>query len=185
MNNIKKISIITLFILVFAPVLTFAQNTSFPVGSGANDFNRTAIQDPRIKNTDTLPTGSGYNYDNNFNGTALKAPSSGTNKPLVTCGGLSENGFDQKECGAQDVVKLIQSIMNLAFIFAGFIVATMFMYAGFLLITAAGDTGKIQKAKNIFKRTVIGFIVMYLSYILVLNVLTKIDAVDFFKKIIK
>lgn len=170
---------------VFVPVLVFAQNTAFPTGSGANDVNGTAIQDPKIKDTTPFPTGSGYNYKNNFNGTALQAPSVGNNKPLVTCGGLSENGFDQDECGAQDVIKLIQSIMNLAFICVGFVISVMFMYAGFLLITAAGDMGKIQKARNIFKRTVIGFIIMYLSYILVLNVLTKIDAVDFFKKIIK
>lgn len=133
MNNIKKISIITLLTLTLTPLFSFAQTQlEKPTGPGAD-------------------------------------------RALVQC----------DTCGAKDAVNIIQNIMNLAFMFSGFVVAVMFMYAGFLLITAVGDTGKIQKARNIFKRTVIGFIVMYLSYILVLNVLKNIGALPFFNDIIK
>ena len=101
------------------------------------------------------------------------------NKPLVQC----KNGVDN--CNVEDAVNLIRSIIKLVFIFAGFIVAGMFMYAGFLLITAAGNPGQIQKAKDIFKRVVIGFLIMFISYVLVKQLLTNIGAVKFFLDLIK
>jgi VIT1/CCC1 family predicted Fe2+/Mn2+ transporter len=58
---------------------------------------------------------------------------------------------------------------------ASFIVAGMFMYAGFLLITSVGDTSKIQKAKEIFRRVVIGFLIMLLAYITVKNLVEKLN----------
>lgn len=100
--------------------------------------------------------------------------------PLVPCG-----GGGQKECTVGDGVNLIKSIVKLVFIFAGFIVAGMFMYAGFLLITSAGNPSQIQKAKDIFKRVVIGFLIMFLSYVLVKQLLTNIGALKFFQDLIK
>ena len=76
-------------------------------------------------------------------------------EPLVTCGGINADGSKQEDCNAQDFVNLVQAILNLMFKFSGFVVAGMFMYAGFLLITSVGDPGKINKAKTIFKRTVV------------------------------
>jgi len=137
MNSIKKISIVSIFILAAIPTFVHGQ-------------------------------------------TQLEKPSGpGADSALVTCGGA-----DQKPCEAQDAVNLIQNILNLTFMFAEFIVAAMFMYAGFLLITAVGDPGQIQKAKNIFKRTVIGFIIMFLSFVLVKNLLTNIGADKFFLNLI-
>lgn len=106
-------------------------------------------------------------------------PGTSADKPLITC------GTDQNPCDADDFNALIQNVLRLAFIFGGFIVAAMFMYAGFMLITSAGDMGKIQRAKDIFRRVVIGFLIMSLSYLLVENLLTNIKAQDFFKNIFK
>lgn len=102
----------------------------------------------------------------------------GADSALVTCGA----GDDI--CDVNDINKLLMDILKLIFMFAGFIVAGMFMYAGFLLITAAGNTGQIQKAKDIFRRVVIGFLIMFLSYIVVKNLLQNIDALQFFKNLI-
>jgi len=141
MNNIKRISILFLFLLVVFPTFAFATGpTELPA-----------------------PTG----------------PGTSPQSPLVTCGG------GEQPCSVEDFKILIQYIMNLVFIFAGFVAATMFMYAGFLLITAAGNTGQIQKAKDIFKRVVIGFLIMFASYLLVKSLLTRLGVVDdIFKNII-
>ena len=109
--------------------------------------------------------------------TQLEKPTGpGTSKdnPLVPCGGPGQ----QEECTVQDFFKLIQSGTNLTFMLAGFIVAIMFMYAGFLMITAAGNASQIQKARTIFKRVVIGFLIMFSAYLLVKNLLEKLDLND-------
>lgn len=119
--------------------------------------------------------------------TQLEDPTgSGTSEkdPLIKCG-IDREGNSNDACGVNDINFLIMDILKLIFVFAGFIVAGMFMYAGFLLITAAGNTGQIQKAKDIFKRVVIGFLIMFLSYILIKNLLEHIGAIDFFKNLIK
>lgn len=106
-------------------------------------------------------------------------PGTSPEKPLITC------GDDKNPCDVNDLNGLMMNILKLAFVFAGFIVAIMFMYAGFLLITAAGDMGQIQKAKDIFRRVIIGFLIMFLSYIVIKNLLEHIGVIDFFKKIIQ
>lgn len=107
-----------------------------------------------------------------------QGPGTSADQPLIQCGGVDKNGNPQPECGVGDLNKLIQDLLNLVFMFGGFIVAAMFMYAGFLLITSVGDTGKIQKAKDIFKRVVVGFLIMFLAYLTVKNLLTKINLDD-------
>jgi hypothetical protein len=102
-------------------------------------------------------------------------PGTSADKPLIECGGVTSAGVEQPPCDAGHFAKLIQDLLNLAFLFAGFIVAGMFMYAGFLLITAGGDTGKIQKARTIFKRVAIGFLIMFMSYLLIKNLLEKLN----------
>lgn len=101
-------------------------------------------------------------------------PGTSAEQPLVTCGGTDKSGAQQNDCTTEDFFKLIQSVAELVFKLAGFIVAGMFMYAGFLLITSVGDPGKINKAKTIFRRTVIGLIIMFLSYLLVKNLVTRL-----------
>ncbi len=93
------------------------------------------------------------------------APGTSADNALVPC---------TNNCTIDDFAILIENIVNLVFLFAGFIVAVMFMYAGFLMITSAGDMSKIQKARTIFKRVVIGFLIMFGSFLLVRNFLEKI-----------
>jgi fucose 4-O-acetylase-like acetyltransferase len=110
-----------------------------------------------------------------YSETSSNAPGTSAENPLVPCGGVNKDGRPQPECNIGHVNQIIQSGMNLVFIFAGFIVAAMFMYAGFLMITAAGNMSQIQKAKEIFRRVVIGFIIMFLAYLVVKNLLEKLD----------
>ncbi len=116
----------------------------------------------------------------------LETPTgAGTSKedPLVKCGtGESKidptTGKDLSACDEDDINVLLQASLNLVFIFVGFIVAGMFMYAGFLMITAQGNVSQIQKAKDVFRRVVIGFLIMFLSYVIVKNLLENIGAFE-------
>lgn len=114
---------------------------------------------PGTKTQLETPTGPGTSKDN----------------PLVRCGGVDSNGASQDPCDIEDLNKLIQDILNLVFMLASFIVAGMFMYAGFLLITSVGDMGKIQKAKEIFRRVIVGFLIMLLAYLVVKNLVEKLN----------
>lgn len=101
-------------------------------------------------------------------------------EPLIRCG---ERGGP--ECDLSHGLQLMQSILNLMFIFGGFVVAGMMIYSGFLMITAAGNMNRIQKAKDVFKHVVVGFLIMFLAYITVQNLLTNIKAREFFTEIFK
>jgi hypothetical protein len=116
-----------------------------------------------------------------------------TNIPTPTGPGADrafvECGFgDKPACTINDLIGpdgLVQRGLNLIFMFAGFIAAIMFMYAGFLLITAAGDAGQITRAKGVFKNVIIGFVIMLAAVVLVKQLLTYLGAAEFFQKIIQ
>ena len=110
-----------------------------------------------------------------FAQTPPKGPGTSADQPLITCGGLNKDGSAQEACTIGDLNQLVQSVLNLVFIFAGLIAAAMFMYAGFLMVTSTGNASQIQKAKEVFKRVIIGFLIIFLAYVTVKNLLTKID----------
>ncbi len=107
-------------------------------------------------------------------------PGTSDRNPLITCGGQG-----QDPCDFVHLMNLIQNLMNWIFMFATFIVAFMFMYAGVLLITAVGNPTQIQKAKNIFKRVVVGFLIMFMAFITIGELLQKLGAKAFFIDIVK
>lgn len=87
-------------------------------------------------------------------------------------------------CNFNDLTRLIDNVLRWIFIFANFIVAIMFMYAGFLLMTAAGNQSQIQKAKTVFRRVLIGFIILFAAVLIVTQLLKVIGANTFFQGII-
>jgi len=48
------------------------------------------------------------------------------------------------------------------------------MYAGYLYLTAVGDTGQISKAHGLFKNAIIGFIIILVAWLLVDFILTAL-----------
>ncbi len=102
----------------------------------------------------------------------LKTPNiAGTSEQnsLIKCDGTTAN-----PCGFTQLLTLIQNGLNLVFAFAAFIAAGMFMYAGFLLLTSMGNPAQISKAKAVFKRVVVGFLIMFLSFIVVQQLLKNL-----------
>ena len=94
-------------------------------------------------------------------------------------------GGDPTTCNFKDLVKLGQSLINFLLKIAIPIFAVVFAWAGFLYLTAAGDTGKVKEGTALMKKAFIGFALALAAYLIV-NLLTNVllggtDAGDIFK----
>ena len=72
----------------------------------------------------------------------------------------------------QIVITVIQWVLGLL----GLVAVILLIYAGFLWMTAAGDKAKIDRAKLVIRNTVIGLVIILLSWAIVLfvqNFLTR------------
>src|SRR3989344_401729 len=83
----------------------------------------------------------------------MPAVSLAVNTPLVTC-------TDGKVCGFNELMALVNRVIQfILFDMALPIAAIMFIYAGFLMITAGGEAaGARTKAKSIFTNAVLGLV---------------------------
>lgn len=96
-------------------------------------------------------------------GSSQSAQASG----LVPCGTQSVNGVVSNPCGWNDFMILITNITNYLIILGAGVSALAFGYAGFLMLTASGEMGKIEEARAIFKKVVIGFLIMLSAWLIV------------------
>lgn len=96
-------------------------------------------------------------------------PGTSDTNALIKCDGTTEN-----PCGFTQFITLVQNGLNLVFAFGAFIAAAMFMYAGFLMLTAVGNMSQITKAKAVFRRVIIGFLIMFMSFLLVQQLLKNL-----------
>ncbi len=73
-------------------------------------------------------------------------------------------------CSGQDVRDCVASIIgNIVGVLLGFvevILFLLFLYAGFLWMTAQGDPKQVEKAKGMLRDATIGLVVIGLSYLL-------------------
>ncbi len=75
----------------------------------------------------------------------------------------SEAGFSTSP-GSGDLVNVIGQLIRSAIGLTGVIFLVLTVYAGFLWMTAQGDSDKIEQARNIIKNCVIGIIIVAASY---------------------
>jgi len=85
---------------------------------------------------------------------------------LVPCGDPGE-----PPCGLCHLVDLASDSLRFAVYFTIFVATLLFVYAGFLYITAGGDSGKISQATGIFGKVVVGMIIVLTSWLIVDTVL--------------
>lgn len=78
---------------------------------------------------------------------------------LVTCSGA--------DCDFGNIISTIKAIIDYLLIIASVFAAGSFMYAGFLYLFSMGNPGKISQAHEIFKKVVIGYIIMLSAWVLV------------------
>lgn len=74
---------------------------------------------------------------------------------LVKCGKT-----EGSECGFKDLITLVNDVVKFVFVYLAVpIAAIMFVYAGFQMITAGGESAHSrEKAKHIFTNAVIGLV---------------------------
>ena len=88
--------------------------------------------------------------------------------PIISCSGT--------DCNLDSLVELAQNIIEFFIYVSPFVAAVAFAYAGWLYITATGDTGQIKKAHGIFTSVAIGFIIILSAWLIVKAILVGLGA---------
>lgn len=70
-------------------------------------------------------------------------------------------------CGFTEFIALVNRFINLLLYFAFILAIISFIYAGFLLIFSGGSESKLQDAKGIFGKVVMGIILAFLAWTIV------------------
>lgn len=100
----------------------------------------------------------------------VSVPATALSAPLVPCGlspGTGVTKAQTEPCEFKHAIELVQSVINFIIVIAAPIAAIMFAYAGWLYITAGGDTGKVSKAHSIFWTVFVGFVIMLSAWLIV------------------
>ena len=90
--------------------------------------------------------------------------------------GLENTGLKQSLGG--DTVNFQKLIGNIILVFLGFvgiIMVILIIYAGFLWMTAGGDSAKVDKAKKFIVNAVIGVVIIMMSYAITTYVIKAIN----------
>ncbi len=85
--------------------------------------------------------------------------------PVVGLGdnGVTGGGPPQIITNIDQIVDLLDSALAYMWVALTIFITIMFLYAGFMFITAAGDDEKIKTAKKIVLWSIIGVVVMLLA----------------------
>jgi hypothetical protein len=78
--------------------------------------------------------------------------------------------------GSNSVFGMFGTIVELLIGIASVLAAIFFMYAGFLYLTSAGDTAKINQAHKIFKDVGWGFVLLLSAWLIVVSILQALEA---------
>jgi hypothetical protein len=78
---------------------------------------------------------------------------------------------------ANCVATVIGGIINVVIGFLGIVLLCLFLYAGFLWMTAGGEEKTVSKAKQILVQAVIGYFIIGTAYALTTFVLTNLASV--------
>lgn len=75
-------------------------------------------------------------------------------------------------CQACDLVQLINNVISFAVYLSVFVATIMFVYAGFLYVTAAARTENLQKARSVFTSVFVGLVLVLTAWLIVDLILT-------------
>lgn len=67
---------------------------------------------------------------------------------------------------------IIQTLLG----FVGVLFIILVIYGGFLWMTAGGDPSKVQKAKDIIVKAVIGIVIIMASYAIVYTIISQLSS---------
>ena len=80
--------------------------------------------------------------------------------------------------GSVDLITLIGRIVNVVFGFLGVVLLGYILYAGYLWMTAGGDTKQIQQAKDTIRNAIIGLAIFVSSFAIVSFILRQLAGVS-------
>lgn len=86
------------------------------------------------------------------------------------------SGYSESVIPAVEIEQIVANIIKYILSFLGVIFIILIIYAGFLWMTASGDSEKITKAKDILISAVIGIIIVLSAYIITATIFTKLGA---------
>ncbi len=90
------------------------------------------------------------------------------NGGLVPCGNEKTDNVVSDPCTWEKLVELAQIVINfLIFRIAAPLAAIMFIYAGFLYVTAAGNEGQVKTAHDIFWAVFVGLVAALAAWLMV------------------
>ncbi len=87
---------------------------------------------------------------------------------LVTCDGV------KVKCNVDTLIGMINKIINWIISIAGVIFTISCIYGGFLYITSGENPGNKAKAKSIMYSTLIGFVIILVSWLIVYTILINL-----------
>jgi hypothetical protein len=80
---------------------------------------------------------------------------------------LAQCGEKPGKCGFEELIQVVNALLEWAMLGLASTATIMFVYAGFLYMSAQGDTNQLKRAHGIFRVVLIGFVIILLAYLLV------------------
>jgi hypothetical protein len=80
------------------------------------------------------------------------------------------------DCGWADLIVLANKVVTFLVWLSASLVVIAFCYAGFLYMTAFGESGKIEQAHGIFKSAITGLFFVLCGWLLIATILTVLKA---------
>jgi len=77
---------------------------------------------------------------------------------------------DGPECTFGDLITLAKNLINALIIISTFLAAIAFAYAGFILLISGGNESAKTKAKEIFRKVLIGYLWILGAWLLVYTI---------------
>lgn len=97
---------------------------------------------------------------------------------LIVCDPVPTQGGQAVPCDFSALIGLANTVIRFLIILGTSVFSFMFMYAGYLYLTALGNTGKISKAHGIFWDAIIGFCIMLAAWLFVDFIFTSLVPSD-------
>ncbi len=76
--------------------------------------------------------------------------------------------------GQKDLKESINSIIQILLSFLGILAVIIILWGGFMWMTAAGDEGKVDKAKKLIISGIVGIVIILSAYIIANFVITQV-----------
>lgn len=97
---------------------------------------------------------------------------------LVPGGETNPDGELGDPCGYSDLIELINNVIERSIVILTSLGTLLFLYAGFLYLTAGSDSGQTEDAKEILTNVAIGFGIVLLAVTLVTTLVTELTDDD-------